>query len=109
MVHFEKLQKIISGNGFIAALDQSGGSTPKALLQYDVDQTYYKNDTEMYDQIHSMRARIVSPLTNEAFGDKESRLSSNSIIETADSDIDKEETTTADAPEVSPVTVLPIA
>ena len=37
MAHFEKLQKIISGNGFIAALDQSGGSTPKALLQYDVD------------------------------------------------------------------------
>jgi len=60
MAHYEKLQKIISGNGFIAALDQSGGSTPKALLQYDVDQTYYKNDTEMYDQIHSMRARIVS-------------------------------------------------
>jgi len=60
MAHFEKLQKIITGNGFIAALDQSGGSTPKALLQYDVDQTYYKNDTEMYDQIHSMRARIVS-------------------------------------------------
>ena len=60
MAHFEKLQKIISGNGFIAALDQSGGSTPKALLQYDVGQTYYKNDTEMYDQIHSMRARIVS-------------------------------------------------
>ena len=60
MAHYEKLQKIISGNGFIAALDQSGGSTPKALLQYDVDQNYYTNDTEMYDQIHSMRARIVS-------------------------------------------------
>ena len=52
---------------------------------------------------------IVSPLTNEAFGDKESRLSSNSIIETEDSFNDKDETTTADAPEVSPVIVLPIA
>ena len=46
---------------------------------------------------------IVSPLANEAFGDKESRLSSNSIIETAFSVIDSAETTTADAPEVKPV------
>lgn len=66
-MHYEQLQKIISGNGFIAALDQSGGSTPKALFQYDVDQTYYKNDTEMYDHIHSMRARIISsPSFNSA-------------------------------------------
>ena len=56
MAHNEQLHKIINEDGFIAALDQSGGSTPKALLQYDVDHSYYKNDTEMYDQIHSMRA-----------------------------------------------------
>ena len=55
MAHNEQLDKIINEDGFIAALDQSGGSTPKALLQYDVDHSYYKNDTEMYDQIHSMR------------------------------------------------------
>jgi len=55
MAYEEQLDKIINEDGFIAALDQSGGSTPKALLQYDVDHSYYKNDTEMYDQIHSMR------------------------------------------------------
>lgn len=65
MAHNEQLDKIINEDGFIAALDQSGGSTPKALLQYDVDHSYYKNDTEMYDQIHSMRERIVlSPSFN---------------------------------------------
>jgi fructose-bisphosphate aldolase class I len=58
MAYNEQLDKIINEDGFIAALDQSGGSTPKALLQYDVDHSYYKNDTEMYDQIHSMRERI---------------------------------------------------
>lgn len=42
MAHNEQLDKIINEDGFIAALDQSGGSTPKALLQYDVDHSYYK-------------------------------------------------------------------
>lgn len=47
-----------SGKGFIAALDQSGGSTPKALMLYGVNEDAYKNDTEMYDMIHAMRSRI---------------------------------------------------
>ena len=65
------------------------------------------NDIEV--SVRFETACTVSPLTNEAFGDNESRLSSNSIIETEPSDIAVDETTTADAPEVSPVTVLPVA
>jgi fructose-bisphosphate aldolase class I len=56
----EQLAKITSADGFIAALDQSGGSTPKALRLYGLDETAYSGDTEMYDRIHEMRARIVT-------------------------------------------------
>jgi len=60
--------KIASGNGFIAALDQSGGSTPKALKGYGIDEGAYSNDAEMFDLIHQMRSRII---TAPAFtGDK---------------------------------------
>jgi fructose-bisphosphate aldolase class I len=52
--------KIAEGRGFIAALDQSGGSTPKALKLYGVDEDQYSGDTEMYDRIHEMRTRIVT-------------------------------------------------
>ena len=61
----EQFQKIKSGNGFIAALDQSGGSTPKALRLYGLDETAYSNDAEMFDRIHEMRTRIItSPVFN---------------------------------------------
>lgn len=57
--------KIAKGRGFIAALDQSGGSTPKALKLYGVTEEQYSGDTEMYDRIHEMRTRIVtSPAFN---------------------------------------------
>ena len=57
--------KIAGGRGFIAALDQSGGSTPKALKLYGVTEDQYSGDTEMYDRIHEMRTRIVtSPAFN---------------------------------------------
>ena len=57
-----------SGKGFIAALDQSGGSTPKALKLYGVDESAYSGDAEMFDMVHAMRSRII---TNPAFnGDK---------------------------------------
>lgn len=46
--------------GFVAALDQSGGSSPKALKQYGVDEDAYSNDAEMFDQIHAMRTRIIT-------------------------------------------------
>jgi len=52
--------KIAEGRGFIAALDQSGGSTPKALKLYGVTEDQYSGDTEMYDRIHEMRTRIVT-------------------------------------------------
>jgi fructose-bisphosphate aldolase class I len=52
--------KIAAGQGFIAALDQSGGSTPKALLGYGVDESAYSGEEEMFAQIHAMRSRIIS-------------------------------------------------
>ena len=59
-VNADQLQKAKSGKGFIAALDQSGGSTPKALKLYGVEESEYKNDAEMFDLIHAMRSRIIS-------------------------------------------------
>ena len=53
----EKIEKMRSGKGFIAALDQSGGSTPKALKLYKIEESAYKNDAEMFDLIHQMRTR----------------------------------------------------
>ena len=52
-------QKIADGRGFIAALDQSGGSSPKALKLYGVGEDQYSGEAEMFDRIHEMRARIV--------------------------------------------------
>jgi len=64
-VNKEQLDKVASGKGFIAALDQSGGSTPKALKLYGVEESAYKNEAEMFDLVHAMRARIVgSPAFN---------------------------------------------
>ncbi len=54
-----------SGKGFIAALDQSGGSTPKALKLYGLDENSYSNESEMFDRIHEMRTRLItSPAFN---------------------------------------------
>jgi len=55
----EQLQKAKTDKGFIAALDQSGGSTPKALKLYGVKESEYKNDAEMFDLVHAMRTRII--------------------------------------------------
>ena len=52
--------KIASGHGFIAALDQSGGSTPKALQGYGYQGNEWANDEEMFGLIHAMRSRIIS-------------------------------------------------
>ena len=61
----EMLEHVKNDNGFIAALDQSGGSTPKALLLYGVDENQYSNEEEMFDRIHEMRTRIIkSPSFN---------------------------------------------
>lgn len=62
------LQKVRTGKGFIAALDQSGGSTPKALALYGIGDDAWTNDDEMFDLMHAMRTRIV---TSPAFmGDR---------------------------------------
>ena len=55
----EMAEQAASKDGFIAALDQSGGSTPKALRLYGVEENAYANDEEMFDLIHQMRARII--------------------------------------------------
>src|SRR5690625_3438489 len=62
---FNQLEKIKNGKGFIAALDQSGGSTPKALADYGIAETEYANEDEMFDLVHRMRTRIItSPAFN---------------------------------------------
>ncbi|MEM7310773.1 MAG: fructose bisphosphate aldolase [Planctomycetota bacterium] len=59
------LQKVQSQDGFIAALDQSGGSTPKALRLYGIEESEYSGDDEMFAKVHEMRTRIV---TSPSFG-----------------------------------------
>ena len=67
-MHQEQLAKIREGRGFVAALDQSGGSTPKALRLYGIPDDAWSGDEEMFDRMHEMRARIV---TSRAFdGDR---------------------------------------
>jgi fructose-bisphosphate aldolase class I len=61
----QQLQKIESDRGFIAALDQSGGSTPRALELYGIDPSEYSSEDEMFDLVHQMRTRIV---TSPSFG-----------------------------------------
>ena len=65
MTRADQAEKMTSGPGFVAALDQSGGSTPKALKLYGIDENAYKNDDQMFDLIHQMRCRIMqSPAFN---------------------------------------------
>lgn len=56
----KRLNRMRTGKGFIAALDQSGGSTPKALKAYGIDESAYKNDEEMFYLVHEMRTRIIT-------------------------------------------------
>ncbi|MBF0840908.1 MULTISPECIES: fructose bisphosphate aldolase [Mammaliicoccus] len=61
----EQFDKIKNGKGFIAALDQSGGSTPKALKDYGIDEDQYNSEDEMFTLVHEMRTRIItSPAFN---------------------------------------------
>lgn len=61
----DMLDKIKTGTGFIAALDQSGGSTPKALRLYGIEDSAYADEAAMFDLVHQMRTRII---TSPAFG-----------------------------------------
>lgn len=64
----QQMERMRKGKGFIAALDQSGGSTPKALAEYGIQKDAYKNEEEMFDLVHEMRTRI---MTSPCFtGDK---------------------------------------
>ena len=54
----EQIQKMREGDGFIAALDQSGGSTPKALKLYGISEDSYSGDDQMFDLIHAMRGEL---------------------------------------------------
>jgi fructose-bisphosphate aldolase class I len=56
----DQFKKVRSGQGFIAALDQSGGSTPSALKAYGIDEDQYSDDDEMFDLMHAMRSRIIT-------------------------------------------------
>ncbi len=55
----KQYEQMKRGKGFIAALDQSGGSTPKALKVYGIDEEQYQNEEEMFDLVHDMRTRII--------------------------------------------------
>ncbi|WP_234120441.1 fructose bisphosphate aldolase [Clostridium hydrogenum] len=64
----EQMIRMHTGKGFIAALDQSGGSTPKALQQYGIANSSYSNDKDMFDLVHNMRKRIIkSPAFNSKY------------------------------------------
>src|SRR5215470_15887854 len=63
-VNTTQSEKVRTGHGFFAALDQSGGSTPKALAEYGVERDRYSSDDEMFDLVHAMRTRV---MTNAAF------------------------------------------
>ena len=56
----EQLEQMKHGIGFIAALDQSGGSTPKALHDYGIESSEYHTEAEMYDLIQQMRSRVIT-------------------------------------------------
>ena len=59
-INQDQKNRIAAGQGFIAALDQSGGSTPKALKLYGIDESAYSGDAEMFALVHQMRSRIVT-------------------------------------------------
>ena len=80
----EQLSKISTGQGFFAALDQSGGSTPKALAEYGIGQDRYHSETEMFDLVHAMRTRVVTSLAFDG-----SRILAAILFEqTMDRDVD---------------------
>src|SRR5699024_5936209 len=80
----QAFEKIKHGKGFIAALDQSGGSTPKALAAYGVSEDAYSNEDEMFKLVHDMRTRII---TSPAF-DSEKILGAILFEQTMDSKIE---------------------
>jgi fructose-bisphosphate aldolase, class I len=90
MPNEKQADRMTSGKGFIAALDQSGGSTPKALRLYGIEENAYSSEEGMFDLIHQMRSRII---TSPAFtGDRV--LAAILFEQTMDRDIEGEPSTT---------------
>ncbi len=90
MPNQQQADRMTSGKGFIAALDQSGGSTPKALRLYGIEENAYSSEEEMFDLIHEMRSRII---TSPAFnGDRV--LAAILFEQTMDRDIEGKPSTT---------------
>ena len=87
-MNHEQLERMSTGKGFIAALDQSGGSTPKALKAYGVDESAYNGEEEMFDLVHAMRTRII---TDPAFS-SEKVLAAILFEQTMDRKIEGEDT-----------------
>jgi fructose-bisphosphate aldolase, class I len=88
MTNSEQLQRIGSGQGFVAALDQSGGSTPMMLAAYGIGTTAYRDDAEMFELVHQMRTRI---MTSRAF-DSNRVLGAILFEDTMDRQVDGRET-----------------
>ncbi|CDQ37952.1 Fructose-bisphosphate aldolase class 1 [Virgibacillus salexigens] len=84
MMNQQQFEKMKNGKGFIAALDQSGGSTPKALAAYGIGEDAYTNAKEMFDLVHDMRTRII---TSPSF-DPDSILGAILFEQTMDSKIE---------------------
>jgi fructose-bisphosphate aldolase class I len=91
MLDQDQKQKIAAGDGFIAALDQSGGSTPKALKGYGIEEDAYGTEEEMFGLIHAMRSRII---TSPAFSG-EKVLGAILFERTMDGTVDDKPTPTA--------------
>ena len=90
MPNQQQAERMTSGRGFVAALDQSGGSTPKALSLYGIEDDAYSSEEQMFDLIHQMRARII---TSPAFTG-ERVLAAILFEQTMDRDIEGQPTTT---------------
>ena len=90
MPNEKQADRMTSGKGFVAALDQSGGSTPKALRLYGIEENAYSSEKEMFDLVHQMRSRII---TSPAFtGDRV--LAAILFEQTMDREIEGEPSTT---------------
>ena len=89
-INKEMLDRMTNGKGFIAALDQSGGSTPKALAAYGISEDQYSTEEEMFDLVHEMRTRII---TSPSFT-SEKVLGAILFEQTMDRDIEGKETPT---------------
>lgn len=89
-INKEMLDRMTNGKGFIAALDQSGGSTPKALAAYGISEDQYSTEEEMFNLVHDMRTRI---MTSPSFT-SEKVLGAILFEQTMDRDIEGKETPT---------------